>query len=184
MTTAPHEVTIDVAVTEPRWAEIAAHEDLIAGAVRQTLAEIGTELAEDAEVSILLCNDAFIAGLNKQYRGRDTATNVLSFPSGDGPDEAHLLGDIVVAFETTAHEAQTLNKTFEDHFTHLVVHGFLHLLGYDHEEDGEAEEMEAVERQVLASLGIEDPYRESQDSESQDRESQDRGSHVASAGAR
>ena len=161
MNEAPRDMTIDVSVTEPRWAEIAAHEELIARAVRQTLAEIDVKLAAGAEVSILLCNDAFISGLNKQYRGRDTATNVLSFPSDSGPDEAALLGDIVIAFETTAHEAQTLNKTFEDHFTHLVIHGFLHLLGYDHEDDEEAEEMEAVERDVLASLGIEDPYRES-----------------------
>jgi probable rRNA maturation factor len=169
MISAPQEVTIDVAITEPRWAELAAHEELIARALRRTLAETGTKLQADAEVSVLLCNDAFIAGLNKQWRGRDTATNVLSFPSGEDPDAAALLGDIVIAFETTAHEAQTLNKTFEDHVTHLVVHGFLHLLGYDHEEDGEAEEMEAVERQVLASLGIADPYREL---------------NVASAGAR
>lgn len=160
MTPAPHEVAIDVAVAEARWAEIAGHDDLIARALRQTLVQTGTKLREGAEVSILLCNDAFIAGLNKQWRGRDAATNVLSFPSGSEPAEADLLGDIVIAFETTALEAATLDKTFEDHFTHLVVHGFLHLLGYDHEDDGEAEEMEAVERDVLASLGIGDPYRE------------------------
>ena len=97
--------------------------------------------------------------LNAQYRGKDSSTNVLSFPQIE-PFEpvVGLLGDITLARETLEREAVDLDKSLEDHFTHLVVHGFLHILGYDHLDDAEALQMESLETQILATLGVEDPH--------------------------
>jgi probable rRNA maturation factor len=118
------------------------------------------------EASLLLSDDARVRGLNKTFRGRDEPTNVLSFSNveidvlaaagADGPPST--LGDIVVAFETTAGEAAREGKSLSAHLSHLVVHGMLHLLGYDHATDGEAREMEPLEVRALAMLGIADPY--------------------------
>ena len=108
----------------------------------------------DSELSILFTDDAHIRRLNAAYRGKDKPTNVLSFPQAGGP----LLGDVILASETVAKEAVLAQKPLKDHIAHLVVHGFLHLLGYDHEADEEAEAMEALERAALKRLGIEDPY--------------------------
>jgi probable rRNA maturation factor len=113
----------------------------------------GGELPE-AEVSILFTDDAHIQRLNAAWRGKDKPTNVLSFPQGAGP----LLGDVVLASETVAREAALAGKPLEAHMVHLIVHGFLHLLGYDHEREDEAEEMEALERAALERMGIADPY--------------------------
>ena len=112
-----------------------------------------------AELSILLTNDEEQHELNRQWRGKDSATNVLSFPQIEpfGP-VIGLLGDITLARETLVREAEDQGVTFEAHFTHLVVHGFLHILGYDHLTDAEALQMESLETQILASLGVEDPY--------------------------
>ncbi len=117
----------------------------------------------DAELCVLLCDDAMIAGLNACWRGRDGPTNVLSFPRAkpflrDGPVS---LGDIAMACETVVREARELGKAVGDHVAHLAVHGFLHLLGYDHIEDREAEAMELLESEILAEVGIPDPYAES-----------------------
>jgi len=112
-----------------------------------------------AELSILLTDDAEQRELNRQWRGKDAATNVLSFPQIEpfGP-VAGLLGDITLARETLIREADAQGVTFAAHFTHLVVHGFLHILGYDHLTDAEALQMEGLETQILASLGVADPY--------------------------
>ena len=112
-----------------------------------------------AELSILLTNDEEQQALNKQWRGKDASTNVLSFPQIEpfGP-VVGILGDITLARETLEREAADLGKSFADHYTHLVVHGFLHILGYDHMTDEEALQMESLETQILASLGVEDPY--------------------------
>ena len=112
-----------------------------------------------AELSILLTNDEEQHELNKQWRGKDSATNVLSFPQIEpfGP-VIGLLGDITLARETLIREAEEQGVTFEAHFTHLVVHGFLHILGYDHLTDAEALQMEGLETQILATLGVADPY--------------------------
>ncbi|WP_395647177.1 rRNA maturation RNase YbeY [Terricaulis sp.] len=107
-------------------------------------------------VAVLLGDDERIAALNKSFRGKDGPTNVLSFP---GPRvDPGFLGDIALAAETIAEEANSQGKSFEHHAAHLAVHGFLHLLGYDHDEPDKAEVMEARERAILASIGIADPY--------------------------
>jgi probable rRNA maturation factor len=114
-----------------------------------------------AELSILLTDDAEQRALNRQWRGIDKPTNVLSFPQIEpfGP-VVGLLGDIVLARETVEREAAAEGIPFVHHFTHLVVHGFLHILGYDHLEDDDATIMEALETEILGVLGIPDPYQE------------------------
>jgi probable rRNA maturation factor len=106
------------------------------------------------ELSVVFTDDAGVRRLNARYRGKDKATNVLSFPQKSGP----LLGDVILAAETIRREAALSAKPLEDHMAHLIIHGFLHLLGHDHEEDAEAEKMEQLERLALQRLGIPDPY--------------------------
>ena len=123
--------------------------------IKSALAEIARyEDIEACEVSILLTDDAAIQVLNRDYRSFDKPTNVLSFPQ----DDEFLLGDIAMAYETLAREAAEQDKTFHDHFTHLFVHGVLHLLGYDHEEKHDQEDMEQQEIKILHGLGIQNPY--------------------------
>ncbi len=115
----------------------------------------------DTELSLLLTHDAEIADLNAQWRGKDGPTNVLSFPAvpiRPGQAPGPLLGDIVLARQTIAREAAIEAKSVDAHLTHLIVHGILHLLGYDHVQDNDAETMEQLERAILADLGIDDPY--------------------------
>ncbi len=114
-----------------------------------------------AEVAVVLADDATLRALNREYRGKDAPTNVLSFPAEESaPAEApRLLGDVVLALETVLAEAVRDGKAPADHLAHLVVHGVLHLLGHDHEHSAEAKRMESLEVQVLAGLGIADPYR-------------------------
>jgi len=121
----------------------------------------------EAELCIVLADDHFVQDLNKTYRGKDKPTNVLSFPArsipvaaGPEPMGFRLLGDIVLARETLEREAAEQGKCAEDHVMHLVVHGLLHLLGQDHEEDDKAEIMEELERRILQALGISDPYQD------------------------
>ena len=116
-----------------------------------------------AELSILLTDDKNIAQLNHRWRKQDKPTNVLSFPSETvsiGEEGGAVLGDIAISVETAEREAGLENRSFDDHFTHLMVHGFLHLFGYDHLTDDDAETMENLERKILAGLGIADPYCE------------------------
>ena len=114
-----------------------------------------------AEVSIVLTDDAEQRELNRQWRGIDKSTNVLSFPqiAPFGPVSG-LVGDIILARETLEREAAEMGVSFDDHFTHLLVHGFLHLLGYDHIQDDDALVMEGLETKILATLGVADPYAE------------------------
>lgn len=118
----------------------------------------------EGEIGLVLTDDAEMAGLNLRFRGRAGPTNVLSFPTGEAAPESNaggppaLLGDVVVALETTAREARRDGKPVADHLQHLVVHGLLHLLGYDHEEEAAASGMEALEVDILACLGVPDPY--------------------------
>jgi probable rRNA maturation factor len=115
----------------------------------------------DSELSVLLCGDDAIACLNARWRGHQGPTNVLSFPAPPSaaflpPGSPTALGDIAIAYETVCREAAALGKPVGDHLAHMVVHGFLHLLGYDHEEDREAEQMERLEGDILARIGIAD----------------------------
>ncbi len=139
-----------------------------AEAVIQRAVAVAAEIVDadvgEAELAVMLTDDAGIRTLNSNWRGIDKPTNVLSFPalqpSGPGgPDEApRMLGDIAIAYETTRRQAEDEQKPFDHHLSHLAVHGFLHLIGYDHEKDGDAEAMETLEQEILAQLGIPDPY--------------------------
>ncbi len=128
-------------------------------AVLAALAGAKAKLKGAAELSVLLTDDEEQRELNAQWRGKDSSTNVLSFPQIEpfGPVSG-LLGDITLARETLEREAADLGKSLDDHFTQLMVHGFLHILGYDHLDEAEALQMEGLETQILAGLGVEDPY--------------------------
>jgi probable rRNA maturation factor len=115
-----------------------------------------TSATHEGALVILLTDDAQVRDLNKRFRDRDAATNVLSFPAP--PNARDLLGDIALAYGVCAREAEAQGKTLADHLRHLTVHGVLHLFGYDHEIDSEAEAMESLERRILAGLGVADPY--------------------------
>ncbi len=152
----------EILVTADCWqhesgAEAAIHRD-----IEMAAAMVDAE-AFDAELAIMLTDDDGIRTLNKNWRGIDKPTNVLSFPAlqpvGPRDDDApRMLGDIAIAYQTTRAEADAEHKPFENHLSHLAVHGFLHLVGYDHEKDGDADIMEELERKILAQLGIPDPY--------------------------
>lgn len=145
---------IDITTQSTQWPEnIFAP---IENAARSALKAANITNAE--ELSIVLADDPFVQNLNKTYRNKDKPTNVLSFPQDEPQENIKILGDIILAFETIAREAQEQNKTFHDHTIHLTVHGVLHLLGHDHETDDEAEIMEALEIAILQELGIKNPY--------------------------
>lgn len=152
-------IDIAIIVNDDAWPENldARAEEAVLAALRLAKPKIKGA----AELSILLTNDEEQHALNKEWRGKDSSTNVLSFPQIEpfGP-VVGILGDITLARETLEREAVEQGVTFEAHFTHLVVHGFLHTLGYDHLTDDEAETMESLETAILATLGIDDPYAE------------------------
>jgi len=131
----------------------------IATAAETVEADIG-----EAELAVMLTDDAGMRTLNANWRGIDKPTNVLSFPALQptgrrGPDDApRMLGDIAISYQTLRLEADDEQKPFEHHLSHLAIHGFLHLVGYDHEKDADAETMEALEAEILAQLGIPDPF--------------------------
>lgn len=154
-------VAIDLAVRCAKWRRALPRAgDLAVAAARAALTGAGARL-RGAELSLVLTDDVTVAALNERWRHRPGPTNVLAFPGGGRPDAAAplLLGDVILAFETVAREAQEQDKTLADHLRHLVVHGVLHLLGHDHDEAKSARRMEALEKRVLATLGIADPYR-------------------------
>jgi probable rRNA maturation factor len=177
MTETPRSTSLEIAVSVHDTAWLDALQDLeerarlaVSTALRQAA------VAGPLEISLVFTDDAEQRGLNRDYRHRDRATNVLSFPNmdetsatgpGGGPDggpggDPHgpprLLGDVVLARETVAREARAQGKSLTDHTSHLLIHGTLHLLGYDHEEAAAAAEMETLETEILAALGIADPY--------------------------
>jgi len=134
-------------------------EALAERAVFEALAQAGAKVAGVAEISILLTDDAQQRVLNREWRQIDKSTNVLSFPQLEPfAPLAGLVGDLSLARETLEREAAEMGIGFSDHFTHLVVHGFLHLLGYDHLAEDEAVRMENLETRILHTLGIADPY--------------------------
>ena len=145
---------IDITLKHGAWTEsLADFEALILSAADITFQHVKSDHPE-AELSVVLADNDFVQALNKQWRGKDKPTNVLSFPQ----DEPLLLGDIILAFETVRDEAAAQDKSLADHTSHLIVHGLLHLLGHDHEEDQEAEAMESLEITILKALEIKNPY--------------------------
>lgn len=155
---------VDIVAESPLWNARSDLEAIAQRAVEAALAEAKRPYSDDAELAVILADDARLKDLNRDWRGKDMPTNVLSFPAAEGEDiaTAPLLGDLVLAFETVAGEAEREGKSFDAHFAHLVVHGTLHLFGFDHMSGEEAEEMENVERLALARLGIADPYLETE----------------------
>lgn len=152
---------IELAVEAGGWADEEALRNVAARAAAAVSAELGREGQDETELSLLFTDDAHIATLNREWRGKDGPTNVLSFPAFEiapGDPFPPMLGDVVLAFETVSREAGLDGKPFDHHLTHLIVHGLLHLLGHDHENEEEAEAMEAFERAALARLAIPDPY--------------------------
>lgn len=139
-----------------------APDELVESAVAAALVRLGP--GAPVEISVLLTDDATIHDLNRRFRGSDAPTNVLAFANQDGPQPASsppgsvLLGDIVIAGNVCREEAVAQGKSLSDHVQHLAVHGVLHLLGLDHETDEDAETMEGIEREILAALGVNDPY--------------------------
>lgn len=169
---------LDAALSaEPIWPDAIDWDSLATRAINATLAATphGALLATSAtiEISIRLTDDAEVRALNRDFRGKDKPTNVLSFPmiqpdlidivTQNSDDGEVLLGDIVLGYETCAAEAADKGIGLADHATHLIVHGTLHLLGYDHVDDSAAEAMEQIERDVLRALGLHDPYHDQED---------------------
>jgi probable rRNA maturation factor len=162
-------MTVDVVIEDDRWAE-AGLEALAGRAVDATLAHLGLDPAE-WEIVLLACDDARIAALNADFRGKPQPTNVLSWPTAErgaeaagarpsppDPDDGPELGDLALAYDTCVREAADSGLPFAHHVTHLVVHGTLHLLGYDHQRGADGDLMERIEVEILASLGVPDPY--------------------------
>lgn len=157
-------MSVDLIIEDTRWEALG-----LEALAERAFAEVFHRLAIfGAEVSILACDDARIADLNAEFRGKAAATNVLSWPSEErsapvpggqplAPTDMEL-GDIAIAYETCAREAQAAGREMRDHVTHLLVHGALHLLGYDHIDDKDAALMEGLEVEILGKLGIADPY--------------------------
>jgi probable rRNA maturation factor len=166
-------MAVEIDIDDPRW-NAQNLKTRIEEAVAGALAHFDLE-AEDCEIAILACDDARIAELNSEFRGKPVATNVLSWPAEDlaasepggqpARPEADFtgefpLGDIAIAYDTCLREADAAKKPLEDHLRHLVVHGVLHLLGYDHIRDPDATVMEALEVEILGNMGLDDPYKE------------------------
>jgi rRNA maturation RNase YbeY len=156
-------VDIDVTVDTPGWEEsLADPENIVRIAAEAVLASNAATGVEAGAIAIMLSDDETLAGLNAQFRGIDKPTNVLAFEGGDLDIPAETpgrhLGDIAVAYETVAREAREQDKSLKEHLSHMIVHGVLHLLGYDHQDDADRQQMESIERTVLARLGVPDPY--------------------------
>ncbi len=158
-------ISADVIVEDENWPPAEELSDLVGAALAAALEEIDDVFEEPAELTVLFADNARVQELNRDFLGKDKPTNVLSFPASDeaGEPGVEMLGDIILARETVEREAVEQDKPLEAHIAHLIVHGFLHLLGYDHEDEEEAEEMEALETRILANLGIADPYAEEAD---------------------
>jgi probable rRNA maturation factor len=157
----------EILVTADGWRDEPGAETAIERAIAAAAAGVDADLA-DTEIAVMLTDDSTMRTLNLDWRGIDKPTNVLSFPAETkaaprkgGPPR--MLGDIAIAYETVRREADDAHTPFDHHLSHLAVHGFLHLIGYDHETDDDAETMEALEQHILAQLGIPNPYAERMD---------------------
>jgi probable rRNA maturation factor len=152
-------LAIDVLVQSRQWQREPQAAAIVRKAIRAAASAASTP---HAELAIVLLDDSAIHALNRDWRGHDAPTNVLSFPAKQirraRRSPATPLGDIVIAYQTTAKEARAEGKPFKHHLAHLAVHGFLHLVGHDHEKNRDAKRMEALETKILAGLGVPDPY--------------------------
>lgn len=155
-------IVIDLNIQSKEWLTDLPKIESLSKKVIKSALKSALPHQKNLEVSLVLCNDDFIQDLNKNYREKDKPTNVLSFPNTEYEDLEQpnfiSLGDIIVAYETTKKEAISQEKPLQEHYTHLLVHGTLHLLHYDHETDSEAEEMETLEIEILSGMGIKNPY--------------------------
>lgn len=162
----PTWLNVDIVFEGDDWPEPDHAEALVREAAGALASRLGGPGGEPAQACIALSSDAHVRSLNADFRGKDQPTNVLSFPAGQGPGLAagstRFLGGIVIARETVEREAMSQGVPFADHLRHLTVHGLLHLMGYDHETGRQAVEMEGLETEVLASLGIPDPYADTE----------------------
>ncbi|MFK0162814.1 rRNA maturation RNase YbeY [Rhizobium sp. NPDC090279] len=160
------ELDIQISVEEGDWPSEAQLQSLAERVLGEAAAHLKKYEKQPfpkmaTELSLVFTDDASIREINAEWRSQDKATNVLSFPAfplEPGGKPGPMLGDIIIARETVEREAVDLEKSFDDHLTHLMVHGFLHLFGYDHMNNSEAERMEGLETRILASLGLSDPY--------------------------
>jgi probable rRNA maturation factor len=155
-------VSLSLRCDHAGWKPLAPRRSLIRSAIATALETPPARPLPGAELSVLLTGETAVRALNRQWRGLDKPTNVLSFPAGpsDRISQSPVLGDIVLAYETVAREAEAEGKPLDHHLAHLVIHGVYHLLGDDHETEAEAERMEARETAALARMGIPDPYRD------------------------
>ena len=153
-------VSLDISVPSPLWRGLPRARAIARETIATAVVENEELMRDGAAVSLCLADDAALRQLNLRWRGLDKPTNVLSFPSASAGrlGDATTLGDIALAYETLAREAENLGVPLADHYRHLIAHGFLHLIGYDHETDAEAGRMEALETKILARLGVGDPY--------------------------
>ena len=155
------EFDIDIDVSDEKWHDlIEGIENHTHDVIKHVLSDLVSN-AEHLEISIVLSDDDFIQNLNKNYRNKDKPTNVLSFPQTEEDEmdmPALMLGDIIITSGVIKKEAKEQNKSIKDHYTHMLVHGCLHLLHYDHITDEQAEEMESLEIKLLNNLGIKNPY--------------------------
>lgn len=148
---------IECVIEDEVWREALPEVEVLAGECYRAASALEPDIS--GEIALMLCDDEAIQALNLRFRGKDNATNVLSFPSGE---EVGFLGDIALARETCVREAALGMLSLRDHAAHLIIHGMLHLIGYDHETDDEAVLMEARETEILKTMGIADPYGASQ----------------------
>jgi probable rRNA maturation factor len=155
---------LEITIDDTRWPDIADLKELATQAISSAYAESQCDLEIDFVVSLLFCSDSRIQDLNREWRSQDKATNVLSFPAPQDLviDDCLVLGDLALSYETVLRESEIEEKKIVDHLSHLIIHGFLHLLGFDHETESDAEEMEWIERRSLAKIGIMDPYANSE----------------------
>lgn len=155
-------ITIDITVESSGWDDEQILYNITEKALKMTMHHLSLENVV-SEVSMLFTDDQHMAQINAKWRGKNKSTNVLSFPAFPlkiGQIPGPMLGDIIIARETVLLEAKREGKLFQDHLTHMIVHGVLHLLGYDHQTDDEAHHMEKLEREILQKLSIQDPYIE------------------------
>ncbi|WP_139412792.1 rRNA maturation RNase YbeY [Bartonella mastomydis] len=155
-------IIIDIMIKSAGWNDEKMLYNITEKALMAVMRHVSLENVV-SEISLLFTDDEHMAQINAQWRGKNKSTNVLSFPAFPikaGSSPGPMLGDIIIARETVVLEAEKQGKTFQDHLTHMIVHGTLHLLGYDHETDDEAYQMEMLEREILQKLSIKDPYAE------------------------